>query len=149
MPETQNPFDQTSPSGVAPEGLGPARSEPASRDYEIFDNSEANVLAGNQIYELQQDAYPNFFEQIMMPQPDNAILNMELVIPPDISNFVQDMDFSMDEFDFQLLEPFPTMDFYPGNSTGGAKEGQMLPSPNSTLSLRADAFQLSPWYACH
>lgn len=118
----------------------------ASLDCEMLDDPEARVQSMGRTFDLQLEAYPSFFEQIMMPQTDGPILGRDLVGPPDVSNFMQDMDFSLDDFDFQFPEPFPTMNFFPGDLARDCKEGEASSSPSSTLSLRADAFQLSPWY---
>lgn len=80
-----------------------------------------------------------------MPQSDGPASSQDVVAPLDVSNFVQDVQFSLDDFNFQLLEPFPTEVFFPNYPTSKVTEAGTS-SSLSTLSLRADAFKLSPWY---
>lgn len=90
-------------------------------------------------FDFQPQSFPEFFDQIMMPQVPGLISGNDLVVPPDVSSFGQEMDFSLDNFDFQLLEPFPSDVLATGDTSSPS-------SSRSTLSLRADAFELSPWY---
>jgi hypothetical protein len=110
----------------------------------IMDEIEATLSLDRHALDGNSQAFADFFEQIMMPTSDHLASNQAVVAPPDVSSFVQDMQFSLDDFDFQLLEPLPVDSFFPSYPTPNTI--QTVSSSPSTLSLRADAFQLSPWF---
>ncbi|PMD43893.1 hypothetical protein L207DRAFT_421186 [Hyaloscypha variabilis F] len=110
----------------------------------IMDEIEATLSLDRHALDGNSQAFADFFEQIMMPTSDHLASNQAVVAPPDVSSFVQDMQFSLDDFDFQLLEPLPMDSFFPSYPTPNTI--QTVSSSPSTLSLRADAFQLSPWF---
>jgi hypothetical protein len=109
-----------------------------------MDEIEATLSLDRHALDGNSQAFADFFEQIMMPTSDHLASNQAVVAPPDVSSFVQDMQFSLDDFDFQLLEPLPMDSFFPSYPTPNTI--QTVSSSPSTLSLRADAFQLSPWF---
>jgi hypothetical protein len=111
----------------------------------IMDEIEATLSLDQHALDYNSQAFADFFEQIMMPTSDHLASNQTLVAPPDVSSFVQDMQFSLEDFDFQLLEPFPMDSYFPSYPTLNSNKTVSSSSP-STLSLRADAFQLSPWF---
>ncbi|KAE9377617.1 hypothetical protein N431DRAFT_478819 [Stipitochalara longipes BDJ] len=116
----------------------------ASLNTGIIDELDATMSLGQHNLDSNSQTFVDFFEQIMMPPSDHLASNQDIVAPPDVSNFVQDMEFSLDDFDFQLLEPFPTNIFFPSYPTSNVSQ-DISSSSQSTMSLRADAFQLSPW----
>lgn len=114
--------------------------------HKLADDPETIVPSQDQMSDLPSEIFPYFFEQRMMPPTDGSIPKQNLTVPPDVSNFVQDMDFSLDDFNFQFQEPFAASDFFPSNLDLGYQQGNTDSSSSSTLALRANAFQSSPWY---
>lgn len=88
--------------------------------------------------------FPDFFEQIMMPQAAGNFHGA--VLPPDVSNFTQDTNFDLCDFDFSFLASGLTR---PPTAQGvHAADDSTVNSgatPQSDAHLRSEAFKRSPW----
>ncbi|CZR68099.1 uncharacterized protein PAC_17998 [Phialocephala subalpina] len=131
-------------SGTQPAGsnssLETRRSDTEKQDVlnsGMIGDIDATMLLDQDTFDGHSQTFADFFEQIMMPSSDHLPSSQDIIAPPDVSNFAQDVQFCLDDFDFQLLEHFPTKVFFPNYPT---TEADSYSSP-STLSLRADAFQ--------
>lgn len=87
----------------------------------------------------------DFFEQIMMPGPMETQPSSK-AYPPDVSNFTLDVELGPLDFDFGALSNglalSPTAQIF--QETADAN-GRAVPTPQSDVQLRSEAFKKSPW----
>lgn len=92
--------------------------------------------------------FPDFFEQIMMPLDPGMSTGEVIVMPPDVSNFTQDIDFGSADLDFSFLSdglaktPAPFMSIPISDSTGRPENGA---TPASGAGSRSEALHKAPW----
>ncbi|CAK4034249.1 Zinc finger [Lecanosticta acicola] len=94
---------------------------------------------------LDDLSFPDFFEQIMMPDYGPPT---QLAIPPDVSNFTQDVNLdALDlDFDFTFLAGGLTRPSTAhGFPNGHQQANHQASTPHSNAQLRSEAFQRSPW----
>jgi len=89
--------------------------------------------------------FQDFFEQIMMPEAE-FFGQSHTIMPPDLSNFTQDLTFDSIDFDFSFLASGLTR---PPTAQGDrVPEGDgafPLETPKSDVQRRSEAFTRSPW----
>lgn len=94
-------------------------------------------------------AYPEFFEQIMMPIDPGMGAPEALMMPPDVSNFTSDLDFGTADIDFSFLQnglgrtPAPPEQLVPFAQPEGSIAS--VPTPGSEAGPRSEALSKSPW----
>lgn len=90
--------------------------------------------------------FPDFFGHIMMPDMVDCGPVTEAMMPPDVSNFTQDVNLDALDFDFTFLASGLTR---PSTAQGFRDEppqtGNQAPTPQSDVQLRSEAFENSPW----
>lgn len=92
--------------------------------------------------------FPDFFEQIMMPIDPGVGAAEAIMMPPDVSNFTQDIDFGSADLDFSFLSdglaktPAPFMTIPASDSVGRAENGA---TPASEAGSRSEALHKAPW----
>lgn len=94
--------------------------------------------------------FPDFFEQIMMPNVSGNDTHDVAMQPPDVSNFTQDIDLGPLDFDFSFLAGGLTR---PSSAQGLLNEGSTTAETDDTsqseMQLRSEAFKKSPWSWSH
>jgi len=95
-------------------------------------------------------AYPEFFEQIMMPLDPGMGAPEALMMPPDVTDFTtQDLDFGTADIDFSFLangltrtpaQPEQLQPFVPPEGSIAS-----IPTPGSEAGPRSEALSKSPW----
>lgn len=68
-----------------------------------------------------------------------------VAMPPNVSDFTQDLDFGMADIDFSFMETGFTRTVPPvdqGNAIGGSESST---TPHSDVQQRSEAFKRSPW----
>ncbi|GIZ38255.1 hypothetical protein CKM354_000167600 [Cercospora kikuchii] len=86
--------------------------------------------------------YPDFFEQIMMPDL-NSISQFHPQRPPDISHLTQDLNLDGLNFDFTFLASGLTRPSTPQGDNHALQETDAGTAPD--VRLRTEAFNKSPW----
>jgi len=93
--------------------------------------------------------YPEFFENIMMPVDPGMVAPEAVMMPPDVSNFTQDLDFGTADMDFSFLAnglartPAPPEQPLALGHPEGSIAG--MPTPGSEAGSRSEALSKSPW----
>ena len=90
--------------------------------------------------------FPDFFEQIMMPNVGVTNPSEVMMQPPDVFNFTQDVDLGPLDFDFSFLAGGLTR---PSSAQGMLNDDMSTAgidnTPQSDAQLRSEAFKKSPW----
>lgn len=95
-----------------------------------------------------ESVFPEFFEHIMMPFGGNSSTD-NVVRPPDVSNYTQDLNFGAADLDFSFLDnpaawtpmPFQEMQM-DAPDTQQTNTGR---TPSSEAGPRSEALKRSPW----
>ncbi|USW59443.1 hypothetical protein Slin15195_G127620 [Septoria linicola] len=118
-------------------------------DYLLSNSTLANLTpfpVGREVFantaSMSDYGFPDFFEQIMMPDVNN-ITHAQIQMPPDVSNFAQDINLDGMEFDFSFLASGLTR---PPTPQGHHEEDPRADQDSDTSArLRSEAFKKSPW----
>lgn len=95
---------------------------------------------------LEDFDFPDFFEQIMMPNFAINGTQDPIIQPPDVSNFTQDVDLGPLDFDFSFLAGGLTRPSSRQGTHDVDSSTQGFDStPQSDVQLRSEAFKKSPW----
>ena len=95
-----------------------------------------------------ESVFPEFFEHIMMPFEGHGTTD-NVVRPPDVSNYTQDLNFGAADLDFSFLDnpaawtPMPFQDMQvEAPDTHQSNTGR---TPSSEAGPRSEALKRSPW----
>jgi hypothetical protein len=95
-----------------------------------------------------ESVFPEFFEHIMMPFDGHGTTD-NVVRPPDVSNYTQDLNFGAADLDFSFLDnpaawtPMPFQDMQVEvPDTQRSNSGR---TPSSEAGPRSEALKRSPW----
>ena len=113
-------------------------------DFAFSNNAPDDYL--NDGMQVTDFDFPDFFEQIMMPNGPYDSTHETLIPPPNVSNFTQDVDLGPLDFDFSFLAAGLTR---PSTAQGMQGEDRTAndvgSTPQSDVQLRSEAFKKSPW----
>lgn len=162
QPESHSSSISSGGGGGAGGGGGVAQiPTPASMPHALEDNNNSLPSASlvNQ-FPIGQDVFTDplgmecygfpdssFFESIMMPDMAN-MAQVQIQMPPDVSDFTQDFDLSGVDFDFGFLKSGLTR---PSTPYETADDSSVTTStdPHGDARLRSEAFKKSPWSWSH
>jgi hypothetical protein len=96
-----------------------------------------------------ESVFPEFFEHIMMPF-DGTGTTDNVVRPPDVSNYTQDLNFGAADLDFSFLDnpaawtPMPLQDMQ-AEIPENQQQHNTGRTPSSEAGPRSEALKRSPW----
>jgi hypothetical protein len=136
-PQNRQSVATISVQDVAPTGYAAVSDNASALNSILIGGEEPDPMAFESVF-------PEFFEHVMMPFDGSGPID-NVVRPPDVSNYTQDLSFAAGDFDFSLLDDPAGWMSFPLDEMPDAQQTVAGRTPNSEAGPRSEALKRSPW----